>query len=161
MLFFCTELNDSQTFVGLFLVNCIFKAPGIQFWMTKMHLNYLKVQNFGCHFFSLLSFGRFVKEWNNRPAAFFCCPWSLGSLHSAYFISKCHRGFEDSPLWKMEQHKLLRHHTLCYQEIRKWRWSTLEETLVLLASVPELRHWERTEQTSHSRGSDTVVTIPR
>lgn len=36
----------------------------------------------------------------------FCCPWPRSLSYSALFISKCHRGFRDSPLWKMEQDKL-------------------------------------------------------
>lgn len=69
---------------------------------------------------------------------YFCCPLSLSFSYSAHFISKCHRGFEDSPLWKMEQHKLFLHR----QEIRKWRWSTPEKTFLLWASVKPLSSLE-------------------
>lgn len=48
-------------------------------------------------------------------------------------FSRQQSSFGDSPPWKMEQ--LFPHLVLCYQEIRKWRWGSLERALLLWAAV--------------------------
>lgn len=73
---------------------------------------------------------KIIAEWSP------CCVLPpLGSYHSALY-SRHQSSFGDAPLWKMEQ--LSPHLILCYQEIRKWRWGSLEKTLLLWASVAEL-----------------------
>lgn len=132
--------------------------------------------------FDIFDFGIFVykQKQANHPFSFlfFWCLSSLSSSCSAHFISKCHSGFGILLYEKWSSTSFFQRCILCYQEIRKRRWSSPERTILLWASVPELqssREPHNTQsggeiiffysamemkQTSHRQGSGTVDLKP-